>query len=275
MEAGSLFGDLIQYFSYQSKIASVVELKSCMRVELKSMIDFADQIKKGNINEALKFLEGHVEGISWTALKNERGVIEQQERFLNYVIPHFPILEKLPDNPLELLMRYQSFRILTLLRKGPFGTDALNTMIFQAMKNKMKRKEIFIAPIMVLQNDYHMNLFNGEVGLIIREKEKEFALFASRQPEQKFRQIPELLIPHYEYAYCLSVHKSQGSEFDHVVLLLPEGTQGFGREALYTGVTRAKKRLEIWSQPETIRQMIAMPAARQSSIVDRLTSDCP
>lgn len=268
VEAGSLFADLIETFSGSTTMASVVDLKICMRTELKSIIDFAEQVKKGNAEEAFKCMNSAE--ITWVELNSAKGVREQQERFIQYVIPFFPALNYLPKNPLDLFTHYQSFRILTPLRKGPFGVEALNAIIFQTMKNRMEEKGFFIAPIMILQNDYHMNLFNGEVGIIIRDKEREYALFPSRQPEQPFRQIPGLLIPKYEYAYCLSVHKSQGSEFDHVVLLLSPGTQGFGREALYTGITRAKKRLEIWSQLDIVKQMIAMPSARQSGIVERL-----
>lgn len=261
VEAGSLFADLIH-----SNVASVIELKTCMRSELKSINDFANQIKSGNA-KAFEFLRGDVEGISWKEINSEWGVKEQQKQLLNRVMPHFPISNHF--DPLDLLLQFNRFRILTPLRKGPFGTDALNAMILQAMSQKMERGA-FIAPIMVMQNDYRLGLFNGEVGLIVRDKEGEFAIFPSREPDQKFRKIPALLMPHYEYAYCLSVHKSQGSEFDHVLLLLPEGTETFGREALYTGVTRARKHVEIWSRPKVIRDMIALAGTRQSGIVERL-----
>lgn len=271
IEAGSVFADLIQAFISHPKMAKVVELKTCVRVELKSMIDFAHEVKTGNAEGALKFLEGHAEGVTWVELRDEWGWQGQQKRLLNHVLAYFPIVDKLPEHPLDLLTQFNRFRILVPLRKGPLGADALNEMIFQLMHSKMEQQESFIAPIMILQNDYRMNLFNGEMGLIVRKKGKEFALFPSAESEQNFRQIPSLLLPKYEYAYCLSIHKSQGSEFNHVVLLLPEGTQSFGREALYTGVTRAKKQLEIWSQPKVLSQMIATSSARQSGIIERLS----
>jgi exodeoxyribonuclease V alpha subunit len=259
-----LLGDKHQLASGE---ASVVELKTCMRSELKNMNDFADQIKAGNVEGAFKLLKG--QGISWKELNSEKNVREQQKQLLDHVMNYFPIFNTLPDEPLDLLAQFNRFRILTPLRKGPFGADALNGMIFQAICSRTEKGK-FIAPIMVMQNDYHLGLFNGEVGVIVKEKGKEFALFASREPDQKFRQIPTLLLPRYEYAYCLSIHKSQGSEFDHIVLLLPEGTETFGREALYTGVTRAKKHLEIWSQPKVLSQMITTAAERQSGIIERL-----
>jgi exodeoxyribonuclease V alpha subunit len=270
VEAGSLFADLIEYFRSQM-INTVTELKICMRSELKSIIDLAGQIKIGNAAGALTLLESEAAGIRIVKFHDEWSVSEQQKRLLNEVIPYFPIFKTLPEDLSSVVKGFNNFRILTPLRKGPFGADTINAMIFQALIGKNEQKNGFIAPIMVMQNDYRLGLFNGEVGLIVKEKEKEFALFASREPGQEFRQIPALLMPRYEYAYCLSVHKSQGSEFDHVVLLLSEGTQTFGREALYTGVTRAKRRLEIWSKPSIVSEMIKMTGTRQSGIVERLS----
>ncbi len=127
---------------------------------------------------------------------------------------------------------------------------------------------------MIAANDYRMNLFNGDVGILIKKltssydtdlspKEGDYALFAGRQ-------VPAVLLPRYEYAYCLSVHKSQGSEFDHVLLLMCEGAERFGREVLYTAVTRARKQLEIWGETEVIKKTIKQHSQRHSGIMQRL-----
>jgi len=267
IEAGSLFADLINYFSFvQSHVA---ELKTCLRAEFRSIIELADLIKVGNDTEVIKLLKSDQEGIKFVELDSERTIQEQQKKLLNYAVAKFPLIKKLPDNPLDLLKQFSQFRILTPVRKGGFGVEALNALILQAMQAKSKNG-CFIAPIMVTQNNYKLGLFNGEVGLIVKEKDAEFALFPSREPGKDYYRIPAILMPPFEYAYCLSVHKSQGSEFDHVVLLLPEDIQTFGREALYTGVTRAKRQLEIWGNPHVLSQMIGSASVRQSGIVERL-----
>ena len=273
VEAGSLFADLTNYFLSGTPCQSqVVELKTCLRTELRSIVDLADHIKTGKDYEALALLESDAEGIGLVKFDQELSFHEQKNRFLDYVIPRFPVFTKLPDDPSDLLKQYAKFRVLTPMRSGPFGVEVLNTLIYQAMVGKMAQKGCFILPIMVMQNDYHLGLFNGEVGLLVRESDSSFALFPSRDSGGKMRKIPAILMPRFEYAYCLSVHKSQGSEFEHVVLLLPDGTQGFGREALYTGVTRAKQRLEIWSKPHVLSQMMKQQALRQSGIVKRLSA---
>ena len=83
------------------------------------------------------------------------------------------------------------------------------------------------------------------------------------------RKIPALMLPSFEHAYCLSVHKSQGSEFNHVLLVLPEGSESFGRAALYTGVTRAKKKLGIWGAEATINKMLSRSTRRHSGVLER------
>lgn len=273
VEAGSLFADLTDYFlSDLVKRGQVVELKTCLRAELKSIIDLAGHIKNGDAASALKLLDGNNEGISLIETEEKCSGKELQKHLLKYVVPHFPIITKFPEDPLDLLKQFSHFRVLTPMRKGLLGVDALNAAIFQAMSLKMTSSACFIVPIMVMHNDYRRGLFNGEVGLLIREHECEYALFASREIEKSVRKIPILLMPRFEYAYCLSVHKSQGSEFDHVVLLLPDGTQNFGREALYTGVTRAKRCLEIWSSPRVFTQMVNQVDLRQSGVIDRLST---
>ena len=116
-----------------------------------------------------------------------------------------------------------------------------------------------------------MELFNGEVGVLVSPPSSEqtangdYALF-SNNSNGEVRKIPACLLPKYEYAYCLSVHKSQGSEFDRVLLLMPEGTEFFGREGLYTAVTRARKKLEIWGSHSTIAKTLQQHSFRQSGI---------
>ena len=81
---------------------------------------------------------------------------------------------------------------------------------------------------------------NGDIGW----KEEDFGLF----PEK----IPLALLTEYELAWAISIHKSQGSEFDHVLVLLPPGSETFGKELIYTAVTRAKLSVTIASNPETL-----------------------
>jgi exodeoxyribonuclease V alpha subunit len=97
----------------------------------------------------------------------------------------------------------------------------------------------------VTENDYANDLANGELGVKIQGE----VFFGNRR-------IPLPLLKAWEYAFCLSVHKSQGSEFDHVILLLPPGSEYFGKRLLYTAVTRARRHLEVWGDREVLKKCL-------------------
>lgn len=107
------------------------------------------------------------------------------------------------------------------------------------------------TPILVTKNDYEYSLMNGQMGVLDRKNNLAYFLV-----EGKIIQLPSLLLPPTDLAWCLSVHKSQGSEFDHVVLFLPSGCEHFGKKMLYTAITRAKKKIEIYASVETLQKIL-------------------
>ena len=102
--------------------------------------------------------------------------------------------------------------------------------------------------------------------------DKRLRPFPSRLDDGQVRRFSALLLPRYELAYCLSVHKSQGSEFDHVILALPEGSELFGREVLYTAVTRARKSLEVYGSDHVIQKTVEHQGLRLSGLEYRMTT---
>lgn len=272
IEAGSLFADLVHHLqSHGSK--QVVELKICMRAELKEIVEAAQQVNIGEASQFLDTLNTSVDGICLTSLGDVATPQKVQNKLLTYAFPRFPKFERC-ENPLEALAAFARFRILTPLRKGPLGTEKLNDLFYAESYSHAQHGECFVVPIMIVRNHYRLRLFNGEVGLLIKfngSPSKDFALFASRGQTEEVCNIPALMLPAYEYAYCISIHKSQGSEFEHVLMLLPEGSETFGREALYTGMTRARRSLEVWSTPSILQTMINRRSLRHSSVGERLS----
>lgn len=293
VEAGSLFADLVTFFQGSAiHCHTVTELTICLRAELRSIVDLAAHIKSGQEGEVQALFKNGAKdsGIAFIPFSETETVTEQQRRLLAYGSDKFPCIESL-EHPMEALKAFTNFRILTPLRKGPLGVEALNTLFLQMAIKQARARQVafFVAPIMIVQNDYRQELFNGEVGLLIRPTSTlprkveasttlfgSYALFAAKEYGERgfcIRKIPALMLPKYEYAYCLSVHKSQGSEFDHVVMLLPEGSEHFGREVLYTGVTRARKALEIWSTSDMLSQTMAQVSRRHSGVFDRTSGE--
>jgi exodeoxyribonuclease V alpha subunit len=177
----------------------------------------------------------------------------------------------------DLLNQSQSFRLLSPLRHGPFGFDTLNQLIWNAV-SKCLHSDWIAIPIIIISNDHKEELFNGDTGILIRKlplqpvSSDDYALFQGRNGQRSIRKLPAALLPRYEYAYCLSVHKSQGSEFDHVSLVLPQGASHMGREVLYTAVTRARKQIDIHTTDEILLETIENQALRQSGISTRINA---
>lgn len=276
VEAGSVFVDLIQLQqTYCDLNIPFVSLSICLRTELKSLIDFAQLINEGLAQEVLNDLDQpNHQGIKRLHLPLDKKAAQRQ--FLNHVSPYFLSLIKAEQRPEQLLNLFQGIRLLSPIRKGPFGVEALNRLIWQKLCQNISINGWIAIPIIIVMNDYRQKLFNGETGVLIRRLPlqligvEDYALFPSRQEDGEVRRLSALILPKYEFAYCLSVHKSQGSEFDHVVLVLPEGSELFGREVFYTAITRARKSVEVYGSDAVILKTVLQQGVRLSGIEKRM-----
>ncbi len=246
VEIGAIFANLADHLAGTDKC---VELAKCMRSELQGLVDFAQGIKLGNLN-----LTRSYEGVSFPEVNN---YFEHPNLLTDYLAQQIKKHE------------FGKFRILSPLRKGPLGVDSLNRQIYQGLCKSGLKMQI---PIMITQNHEDTELFNGDVGVLITSKNPYERLFDKTDyAEINGRTIPALLLPNYELAYCMSIHKSQGSEFEKVLLILPEKSDYFGREVFYTAVTRAKRSIDIMTTPTILQAVLAKPAQRHSGLLPRLS----
>jgi len=179
-------------------------------------------------------------------------------------------------NPEEALARLNRFRILAPHRGGSLGVEGLNRFAARLLhRGGVTRSEgewFKGRPVLVTANSYHLGLMNGDVGVAWPDPETpgRLKVFFERQDGRVKGFLPSALPP-YEPAFAMTVHKSQGSEFGEVVLVLPEETtQLMGRELLYTAVTRARKRLWILGSGEVVRQTAQRRLGRHSGLKERL-----
>ncbi|MEM1282990.1 MAG: exodeoxyribonuclease V subunit alpha [Chlamydiota bacterium] len=265
VEVGSLFADITDTFN-----SSVVELKKCLRADMQELVDFAQAINRGDSQTVVDSLNNG-SCIKRLDTANHHSPSQEQRLVIQKVLPHYKAIIKEGGMLLDLLKSYQKYRILSPLRHGLFGVNALNALIYQELSQKTN-----YAPIMITKNDYTLNLFNGETGILVKQNREyqepqrgDYAAFIVHDQESQkktIRKVPALLLPSFEYAYAMSIHKSQGSEFEHVCLLLPQGSEIFGREVLYTAATRAKKQLTVWSDDNTIEKTLQHTSERISGI---------
>lgn len=167
--------------------------------------------------------------------------------------------------PRLLFQALQSVRILSATNVSEFGTHALNEYISHTLFHADGNALYHGQAIMILQNDYVNHIFNGDVGIITEDNGRIIAYFESDNGE--LRALPVQLLPHYETAFAMTIHKSQGSEFDHVMLVLPDFySKILTKELLYTGITRAKKQLTLIGTPRIIKTTIGNHTERFSGI---------
>jgi len=171
---------------------------------------------------------------------------------------------------------FEGFRILCALRRGPWGVELLNNTIegFLAAENLIEpgRRWYPGRPIMIARNDYQQRLFNGDVGIILPDPDAGGEVRAFfREEAGVARKFLPLRLPEHETVYAMTVHKSQGSEFDRVLLILPDQDLDLlTRELIYTGLTRAKHFAEIWGGEEVLRAAIDRRIQRASGLRDAL-----
>lgn len=177
---------------------------------------------------------------------------------------------------------FNTLRILTPLRKGRQGVEHLNALVDKFMQRALALNTFNASnwysgrPVMVTQNDYRQNLFNGDIGLTLVNAKGELRVWFPTDEVGRYRAIPPIRLPMHETAWAMTIHKSQGSEFERVLLILPEAEDLalIGRELLYTAVTRAKRGIHILATRATLAQALHRVMPLSSQLQAKLTS-CP
>jgi exodeoxyribonuclease V alpha subunit len=125
---------------------------------------------------------------------------------------------------------------------------------------------------MITRNDYNLKLFNGDVGIVFPDPEEggtPRVFFPA--PDGRVRKVSPVRLPAHETVYAMTIHKSQGSEFDRVHLLLPGNDSAvLTRELIYTGITRAKNEVDIWGNEEVFITSVARRIDRKSGLREAL-----
>jgi len=157
----------------------------------------------------------------------------------------------------------ESSIILSVLHDSFLGVKFINEHLEEQFLNYFS--DYTGIPIIITKNDYSLNLFNGEIGFLINYNNEKKAVFKLRED---FIILDINLLPEFSVAFSISVHKSQGSEFDKLLLILPdnENNKLLSKEIIYTGITRAKNQLYIYGNLEIFKYAISKKSERQSGL---------
>ena len=167
--------------------------------------------------------------------------------------------------PEEILERLDSFKILCPSKEDSFGVVKLNEAIEKVLGKDGSDDFYNGRPVMVTKNDYaNTGLVNGDCGVILGNR-------ACFKTDGVVKEFPVSALPAVETVYAMTIHKSQGSEYDSVLVVLPEKEMPMlTKELLYTAITRAKKKVEISAKESVLEYTLKNSAARNSGFENAL-----
>ena len=252
----------------------IVQLPKSYRFVKDSGIDALSRaVNTGNGDLAISLLRGDRSAdIKWKDFPKVN-VLAQNMR--NKIMQGFGNYLK-ANEPRQIYSLLEKFRILCALREGPYGVVAINFLIEQILKEEKviepEKRWYRGRPVLITTNDYNLRLFNGDIGIVLPDPEENNDLRAFfPASDGSLRKFYPLRLPEHETVFAMTLHKSQGSEFDSVLLILPDRENPvLTRELIYTGITRAKESVEIWGTEDVFRLAVSRSIERSSGLRDAL-----
>ncbi|MFS9435097.1 exodeoxyribonuclease V subunit alpha [Citrobacter sp. C348] len=173
--------------------------------------------------------------------------------------------------PGAVIQAFNEYQLLCALREGPFGVSGLNERLEQVMAQKRKIQRSAHTrwyegrPVMIARNDSSLGLFNGDIGIALDRGQGLRVWFTL--PDGSIKSVQPSRLPEHETTWAMTVHKSQGSEFDHAALILPsQHSPVVTRELVYTAITRARRRLSLYADERILSAAIAIRTERRSGL---------
>ena len=189
---------------------------------------------------------------------------------LDRAAPHWAETCSARDPATHFALRSR-YVMLTPFRRGPIGTAKLGTSIQERLRSSGREPDV--TPIIIEQNSHELKVYNGDFAMLVADEPPRAIVLGD---SGETRDIVQARLPRYSDAFALSVHKSQGSEFEEVLIVLPEEDAPLlTRELLYTAVSRANKRVRIVGPKEVVLRAMERRARRDSGLVDAIGARAP
>ena len=250
------------------------QLQKSYRFDARSGIGtLAKAVNRGDTQQITRVFQQNFDDIALHPLDDSN---YQQLMFL-CMKGYTPYLQAINDGKDEktVLNAFNRFRLLCALREGRLGVEGLNEGIRQALarKNLMPSEGLWYPgrPVLITRNAHDLGLYNGDIGIALPDPSGRLKV-VFELPDGSLKHLLPSRLPEHQTVFAMTIHKSQGSEFPHTVMALPEQmTPVLTRELVYTGITRAKSRLDLFTPPQILIQSIKQKTQRSSGLKDRLT----
>lgn len=307
VEAGSLLGDLCQSLPSLNRFSAEqiswfnqfipdqqrIITNECVRkqdeqlsllqnhiIELKLSHRFQERGRIGQLSKAIihskkedlqKYLQDeHNQEVAF--IKNG-----SDEALKNFIKDYADYLKE--PNILSAIQKFNKLRVLVTVKQGPSGLYDINKKVEKFLSDEFgqyisaDRPFYFNRPVMVTRNNQELGLFNGDIGIVRYDDQRRLRVwFQSEDAETGLRSFLPSYLTDCETVFAMTIHKSQGSEFDNIFVILPDQADNrlLTRELIYTGITRARTKVMIQGSEEVILSGMASSVERSSGLQLRL-----
>ena len=261
-------------------------LKSHRFGENSGIGQLAKQVKVGQVNQSVSLLnDEQFTDINWHQPTQTTPQTVANEILKTLITQLLPIYQQytqaIQQGDLRQAFKYwDQQQVLCAQKSGYWGVTQLNALIESELHKQGlidNTKDFYIGrPVMLSKNDHQLKLFNGDVGIVMPDPDNAALTkvwFVT--PEGDLRGLLPSRLPSLETLYAMTIHKSQGSEFESVYLCLPPITannqgRGLNRELIYTGLTRAKKQFMLFAEAKALSVSLGQQCVRGSGLAGRL-----
>jgi exodeoxyribonuclease V alpha subunit len=216
---------------------------------------------------------------AWNILKDSAQTVVNlvEEGVISHMLNHYQgyvAQVKQSSDPEAAFAAFSKFQVLAALRKGKQGVEGLNLELEKRLQSRgleTYRTWYHGRPVMISRNDPSLGLFNGDIGLCLYDEEIKQLRVWFEQSDGRIRPIMPGRLPEHETVYAMTIHKSQGSEFPHVMIVLPETINPLlSRELLYTAITRAKEQVDVATTQSVFMHTVKQQVQRNSGLKAKL-----
>lgn len=298
VEAGSVLGDLCHFMEAGISPALADYLKQVTGVELGNLINpsapqiadnlvmlrksyrfdahsgigqLAGAVNDGQSSRAIEVFGSGFDDIDWRVLSSlayQQAIDDAVESYSGYLqaLHQGKALE-------QVFQLFHRFQLLVAVREGSFGIAGLNQTLQRALNHRglLDKASGWCPglPIMIEANDHEQQIYNGDIGILVLDESER--LMVVLETASGLRWMLPSRLPDHSAVFAMTVHKSQGSEFQKVLMLLPPNGGGVvSRELLYTGITRAKNHFSLLADQVSLERACQLRTARRSGLASRL-----